>query len=130
MINFLSWAFWFNSRPEIIGENTKKSLVAIAAILLILVIIIVTKSYGQKLSIYKPSFQKLLPFCYTNAIISLYFIFLNDQVVPVLRSYYWYPVWAIVAIIWIVFIIKDLKKRTKRREELSLQAEKNKYLPK
>ena len=45
--------------------------------LVIISIIIALRAYGVRLAIYKPTLNKLIPFSLTNALISLYFIFVN-----------------------------------------------------
>ena len=130
MQNLISLAFWFNSRPELIGSNGEKTLVAIATILLIIALIIFVKAYSSAWSVYRPTLQRIIPFSITNAIISLYFLFLNDQIIPVLRARYWYVIWALIALAWIYGIIRNALKRARRKESLTQEAEKKKYLPK
>jgi len=129
MNNLISLTFWFNSSPEPIGLIGQKALAAISAILGIILIIIIIKAYGQKLSLYKPSIDKLIPFCIANIIISFYIFFVNYEIIPVLRSRFWYLVWGLVGIIWIIYIIKDFYKRARRREEIAKELEMKKYLP-
>jgi hypothetical protein len=129
MNNLLSWAFWFNSRPEAIDLQGQKILVSIAVILLLLVIIIITRSYGGKLLIYKTTINNLNPFCLTNAIISLYFLFLNHQLIPILRARVWYIIWLIIAMFWLILIIKKAININLKKQELTRQAEIKKYLP-
>ena len=129
MNNFISLAFWFNSSPEQIGLAGQKALAAISAILAIILIIIIIKAYGQKLSLYRPSIDKLIPFCITNIIISIYIFFVNYQLIPILRSRAWYIVWFLVVIFWLSYIIKDFYKRASRREQIAKEAEMKKYLP-
>ena len=129
MNNLLSFAFWFNSRPETIGLTGQKVLATIATILGIIFIIIIIKAYSEKLNIYKPSIEKLIPFCIANIIISIYIFFVNYELVPVLRSRIWYIIWLLIAIFWIISIIKDFYRRAKRREIITKEAEIKKYLP-
>lgn len=129
MNNFIQISYWFNSRPEAIGTTGNKVLIAIAAVLGVILIVVAIKAYGEKLKLYKPSIDKLIPFCIANIIISLYIFFVSYELVPVLRARIWYIIWLIIAIIWIINIIKDFFKRAKRRVVLTKEAEMKKYLP-
>jgi len=130
MNNLISLAFWFNSRPELIGGHGQKALVAMATILLIIALVIFVRAYSKSWSVYRPTLQRLIPFCLTNAVIALYFLFLNSQVIPVLRARYWYVIWTLIGLAWIYGIINNALKRARRKESLSQEAEKRKYLPK
>jgi len=129
MNNLISLAFWFNSRPEPLSYYGQRILTTIAAISGIILIIVLIKAYGEKLSLYKPSIDKLMPFCVTNIIISIYIFFVNYELIPVLRSRIWYIIWLLVAVFWLINIIKDFFKRAKRRVKLAKEAEIKKYLP-
>jgi hypothetical protein len=129
MNEIISLSYWFNSKPEPISLFGQKTLAAISAISGLIFIIIIIRAYSEKLSIYKPSIDKLLPFCITNIIISLYVFFVNYELIPMLRSKFWYAIWFLIAVIWIIMIIKDFFKRAKRRQGLVKEAERKKYLP-
>jgi hypothetical protein len=129
MNNLISLSYWFNSRPATIGIYGQKVLTAIALIMALVFIIIVIRAYSEKLSIYKPSIDKLIPFCLTNIVISVYIWFVNYEIVPVLRARVWYIIWFLVAIFWIIWIIKDFFKKARRRKQLEKEAEIKKYLP-
>jgi membrane protein DedA with SNARE-associated domain len=121
--------YWFNSKPEPISRQSQKLLASIITILLILAIIILIRVYGEKMQAYKPTLKKLLPFCFGNALIGLYLIFVNYEVIPILRARFWFLIWLVIIIIWIIAIIKDYIKRKRRKEEAIKEQEIKKYLP-
>lgn len=129
MNELISLSFWFNSRPEPIGDLGQKIIAIIASIMGLVFIIIAIRAYSEKLNIYKPSIDKLLPFCVSNFIISLYIWFVNYQLIPVLRARFWYIIWSLVVTFWLILIIKDFYKRSKKRQELAKDLERRKYLP-
>lgn len=129
MNNYINLSYWFNSRPETLSPLGQKILISIAAIMGIIFIIIAIKAYGEKLKLYRPSINKLLPFCLTNLLISLYLYFVSYELVPVLRARIWFVIWLLIAIFWIIRIVKDFFKRAKRRVELSKEEQIKKYLP-
>lgn len=129
MNNLTSISFWFNSHPETITIFGQKVLAIISFVLGVVFIIIFTKSYSERLKLYKPSLEKIIPFCLTNIAISVYIVFVNYELIPVLRSRFWYIIWFIMSFIWLIFIVKDFFKRAKRRESLAKESEIKKYIP-
>jgi len=127
--NLISFPFWFNARPQPVGFYGQQVLWAIIAILIIISIIIAIRAYKESWHIYKKSFDKLKTFCLTNSLISLYLLFVHDQLIPVLRARYWYIIWVIIAGVWLTAIIKDFRRRIARRGEISHNAELKKYIP-
>lgn len=122
-------AFWFNARPEPVGYYGQQVLWAMIAIFVIVSIIITSKAYPEAWHIYKKSLGKVSNFCLSNALIALYILFVNDQLVPVLRAHYWYIIWALISLTWLFFIIKDFKRRSAKRTEAIHNSELKKYLP-
>ncbi|MCX6793338.1 MAG: hypothetical protein NTY12_04945 [Candidatus Falkowbacteria bacterium] len=129
MNNLISLSFWFNSRPEPVTIVGQKVLAIIAIVSLVLYIVVILRAYSHKLAIYKSSIDKLLPFFITNIIITVYIVFVNYELIPVLRARLWYIIWFIVVAFWLFLIVKDFFRKTKRRESLSKEAELKKYLP-
>lgn len=125
----LDLVYWFNSRPEPISRHGQKMIASIIAILIVIAVIILTKAYGEKIQSYKPTLKKLLPFCFTNSLIGLYLIFVNYEIIPVLRARFWFVVWGIIVVIWIISLIRDINKRKKRKEDHAKEIELKKYLP-
>lgn len=129
MNNLISWNFWFNGWPEPINHLGLQIIAGLCLLLFVIALIIHLEAYPQRWSIYKPSLKRLLPFCFTNILIAFYIVFINDQVIPILRARAWYIVWLIIAIIWLVVIIKKAISRLKKKETLAKEAEIKKYIP-
>jgi hypothetical protein len=127
--NLISIAFWFNARPEPVGYYGQQFLWSMIAIFSIASIVIAIKAYPEAWHIYKKSLVKLSNFLLGNSLIALYILFVNDQIIPVLRARYWYIIWILISLVWLFFIFKDFKRRNSKRSEAIHNSELKKYLP-
>jgi hypothetical protein len=129
MNELITWSFWFNSRPEPVGHLGLQILAGISLGLFLIALIIHIQAYPERWSIYRPSFKRLIPFCITNIVIAIYIFFVHRELVPVLRAYAWYIVWVVEALLWLITIFSNTRKRLKKKEDLAKEAEIKKYLP-
>ena len=129
MHNLLTWNFWFNFRPEPLTALFQ-NLILIFAILLIGVFIL-TKIIikHKKKTLYYKIWLKLNIFSLTNAILGLLFWFFSYEMVPILSAKFWLGFWGLAIILWILLILKHLKKIPERRLELEREAKFKKYIP-
>lgn len=126
-MNYISWLYWFNSRPD---PLTHQGLTIILSITVGLVIIGLAEIIGtlSLLKIPKRISHKLVSFCFTNAFIALFIVFLNYELVPYLRARIIYIIWAIIVIIWLSLMLFSKKKRMQTIRS-SREDEIKKYLP-
>lgn len=126
-MNYLSWLYWFNSRPE---PLTKQGLNTILLITFILFVIGLAGYIGtlSRLKIPNRIVNKLITFCFTNAFIALLIAFLNYELIPYLRAHVIYIIWGIIVLVWI-YKIFPLKRKRAINNNSSRENEIKKYLP-
>jgi uncharacterized membrane protein SirB2 len=127
MTNLLSWFFWFNLRPPSLLPIFNN--IFIAWLLILLLIAVLSIYFKKKKKIYKSFWKNLYNLSATNLIIGLFLFFFNYQQAPFLSARFWLIIWGLIIIIWLFFIIKNLKKIPKKRKEIEAEKEFNKYLP-
>lgn len=129
MNELLTLSFWFNARPEVL---TNKGLMIVLIIAAILFAIGIAARYNFFIAQWQPHrsiLRKISPILITNAIVLLYFWFLDSQIVPILRARAWFGFWILIDIAWIIGIIFSIKALLQRRKDRSQSAEVKKYLP-
>lgn len=126
-MNYLSWLYWFNSRPE---PLTKQGLNTILLITFILFVIGLAGYIGtlSRLKLPNRIVNKLITFCFTNAFIALLIAFLNYELIPYLRARVTYIIWGIIVLVWI-YKIFPLKRKRVINNNSSRENEIKKYLP-
>lgn len=127
MTNLLTWNFWFSLNP---GPLTKLNEtifigVVIAFIALAIFILIIKRRGG----IYRGFLNSLYNFYLGNAIIALILFFFNYELVPFFSARFWLALWAMVIIVWFVFILKKLKIIPIQKKAQEEEKEMKKYLP-
>ena len=127
-MNFLKLNYWFNTRPEPFAGLTQISLMILLIIFIIMTIISKILANKKKLVIHR-FWQKLFNFCLFNSLVGLLLLFFNYELIPILMSKFWYPLWLITDLIWLFFIIKFIILMPKRKVELEKQKEFSKYIP-
>ncbi len=126
-MNYLTWIYWFNSRPEPLQWETKRLLLGLCVILTIIGIASIL-GLLKKLGIPRIISERLRNFCFANLIIGLVLAFFNYELIPYFRSRYWYVIWFIIAALWLFNIIKQKPKHTQTFTN-SREDEIKKYLP-
>jgi len=129
MGNFLTWNFWFSSRPGAFAGLSLKIVLGFIFLLIILSIAsgIIKKRWSK--SLYSSFWSGLYTFFLTNAIIGLALTFFNYEMVPFLSSRFWFLLWAIGTLVWLFFIYRIIVKIPEKRERLEKEKEFNKYIP-
>lgn len=123
----ISPTFWFNLRPGSMSSLSRNIFIALIIALIIgAIVAFVTK---RKKTSYRRFFSSIYNFCLTNAIIGLMLLFFNYEIVPFFSAYFWYLIWLIVSIIWLVNILRALKKSLKNKKDQAGPDEIKKYLP-
>lgn len=97
----------------------------IALVIAAIVLLIAKKKKG----IYRKLFSSLYNFCLSNMIIGVMLLFFNYEIVPFFSARFWYLIWLVVSILWLINIIKTLKKIMSRQKEQTTVDEIKKYLP-
>ena len=126
-MNYLSWLYWFNSRPE---PLSKQDLNIVLLVVVILVVIGIAGYIGalSRLNISRRVIGKITTFAFVNAFIALLVVFLNYELIPYLRARIIYVIWAAAVIIWIYHLIPT-KRKPNQNIDSSREAEIKKYLP-
>ncbi len=129
MNNFLSFAYWFNSRPEPLSWEGRRILAYICLGLLVVGLALFTGAIRTSKKYHK-IISQLTSFMFVNAVIGLLIMFFNYELTPFLRSRLSYIVWIIVAVIWLWQIIKQFRALEHRVKEISSREKEIKqYLP-
>lgn len=129
MQNLLSFAYWFNPRPEPLQWEGQQFLSYLALILIVLGLASIMGAISLPKRHAKIQ-SNLTTFIFTNALIALVIIFVNYELTPYLRARFWYIIWVIVVIIWLWQLIKQIINAQKPRlEDSARQKEIKKYLP-
>lgn len=123
----LSLAFWFNLRPGSLNALPRNIFIGFFLFLIIAAVLffIVKKKKG----VYRQFFSNLYDFCVSNAVIGLFLLFFNYEIVPFFSAHFWLLLWFIVMIWWLIIILKKLKKIAIRKQQQTEVDEIKKYLP-
>lgn len=125
--NLLTWGYWFALKPESLSPIGFYIFWGLLAVLFLLTIIsaIIKKRGG----LYRGLLNRLYSFALANFIIGLIIIGLNYEAVPFLSARFWIGLWIIGLLVWLVFILKGLKKIPAQKREREAEKERQKYLP-
>lgn len=126
-MSLLSPSFWFNLRPGSMPQIERNLIIGLLLTLIIAAIIFFILK--KKKSFYKKILINLYDFCISNAFIGLLLLFFNYELVPFFSARFWFLIWAIVAIIWLVFVLKKLRKIPEKKKQAAEIDEIKKYLP-
>ena len=128
MSNLLTLNYWFNLAPEAYLPLAQKLFIAfIIALAAAALLIAIAKSRG---GIYRGFFKRLYVFCLANATIGLFLLFFNYETVPFLSARFWTGLWALIMIIWIIPVLRNLKTIPQKKKEREQEKNLKKYLPK
>ena len=128
MSNFLSSAFWFNLSPGNFSPLAQK--IIIGAVVLFFVLYFVFKALKvRKPGLYSAIYMRLANYFLTNAIILGILFFFNFEIIPMFSARFWYPLWLVVAFVWLFFVLKPLKNIPARREAILREQAMKKYMP-
>lgn len=127
MKNLLTLQYWFTLRPEPLTSQANWLLVAgILFLILLSALLLWLKS---RKSLYRGIFKRLYGFSLSNAIIGLFLLFFNYENAIFFSARFWLLLWLIIMIIWIIIILKSLRKIPAQKRELSQSEVFKKYLP-
>jgi len=129
MGSIFSWSFWFNFRPEPLSALSQNLILAFAILMVAMFVFTKIIISRQPKTIYYKFWLKLANFGVTNAIFGFLFWFLSYEMVPILSAKFLLGIWGIIMIIWIVMLLKRLKKIPERRAEIEKEKEFKKYIP-
>ncbi|MFZ4648535.1 MAG: hypothetical protein ACOYMB_02745 [Patescibacteria group bacterium] len=127
MERFISWHYWFNLRPEPLTTSTFKVFIAF----IVLLIIISAYSFYLKTrsGVKNGLWLKIFNFSFTNSLLGIMLIFFNYEIIPFFTARFFLFFWIIGLLVWIMFIVKELKKIPGKLKENKHQKEFEKYLP-
>lgn len=129
MGNFLTWNFWFSSRPGAFSGFSFKIILGFIFFLIILAIAggIIKKRLPK--SLYFSFWSKLRVFFISNAAIGLLLMFFNYEMAPFLSSRFWLLIWGAGMLVWIFFIYKTAAKIPGEKARVEKEKEFKKYIP-
>ncbi|MFA7087910.1 MAG: hypothetical protein WC146_01065 [Patescibacteria group bacterium] len=127
MKNLLTLNYWFNLLPEGLTPSAQKLFIGFIILLIITSLLIAI--FKGKTGLYRGFFKRLYGFCLSNAIIGMILLFFNYEIVPFLSARFWLGIWAISMIIWLISILKGLKKIPIIKKEYAEKEELKKYIP-
>lgn len=119
--------FWFNTRPAPFSYSSK---IAMGLFIILMVAffaflkIMKDKGYNNKF------WLNLNDFLLTNIVIAICLLFFSLELVPFLSAKFWILLWLAEMIIWLVMIVKKLKKSKIKKLEEEKTKHLKKYLPK
>jgi nitrate/nitrite transporter NarK len=123
----LSPLFWFNLRPGSMAQIYSYSLMGLIIFLIIAAVILFIAK--RKKGFYKKSLENFYNFSLTNALFGALLLFFNYELVPFFSARFWFLIWLVVAVIWLYYTIKALKKVAIRKKQNIETDEIKKYLP-
>ncbi|MFH0840752.1 MAG: hypothetical protein V1865_02105 [bacterium] len=129
MNNLLTLSFWFNSRPEPLTALFQNLILVFAILMIALFILTKIITNRKPKTIYHKVWLKLATFSLSNAILGFLLWFFSYEMVPVLSAKFLLGLWGIGIIVWIILIIKQIKKIPQRREQIAKEKEFKKYIP-
>jgi len=127
MTNLMTWKFWFALRPESLTTLALNLFIGLLVVLTVLAFLIAL--IKKKAGIYRGLYKKLYNLCIGNTIIGLIFLFFNYEMVPFFSARFWLALWAIEMIVWLMFILRKIKKIPLLKKQKAQEKELNKYLP-
>lgn len=127
MKNLLTLNYWFNLQPEFLGSLALNLFLAlIVGLGVVALILALIKKRG---GIYRGLLKRSYGFCLSNAVIGLILLFFNYELVPFLSSRLWLGLWALEMLIWLIFILKNLKNIPRKKKLQEQEKELKKYIP-
>jgi len=128
MQNLINWNYWFSLHPEALTPLAQRLFIGF--IILLAVICLLTTLVKNRSGLYRGFLKKIYSFCFSNAVIGLFFLFFNYELIPFLSARFWLGFWLILMIIWLIFILKYLRQVPAIKKKIVAEKELNKYLPK
>jgi hypothetical protein len=127
MNNLLTLSYWFNLRPEILNSTAQKIFIGgLVLLLIVAIIVLLTKKRG---GLYHGWLKRIYSFSLSNLIIGLILLFFNYEAVPFLSARFWVGLWALIMLIWLIFIFRSLKNIPRIKQQSAKEKELKKYLP-
>ena len=127
MQHLFSLSYWFNLRPETLsGVGQTMFIVLLSFFLFAILLIFIAK---KKMGIYRGFFKKISNFCVGNFIIGGLLLFFNYEIIPFFSARFWLAIWGVVMIVWLYFILINLKRIKTIKNENTREDELKKYLP-
>ncbi|MFA5023904.1 MAG: hypothetical protein WC523_03030 [Patescibacteria group bacterium] len=127
MTNLLTLSYWFNLRPETLIPAGQKCFLGFIILLGVLALLIAL--FKKKGGIYRGFLKRLYGFSLSNALIGLILLFINYEMVPFFSARFWLALWIIIMLIWLIYILKNLKTIPAQKKNREAEKELKKYLP-
>lgn len=127
MNNLLTWQYWFNLQPEPFLPLPWN--IFVGGVIFLFVITVGLAFIKMRPGLYRGFFKRLYIFTTTNTLIGLMFLFFIYEQVPFFSARFWLLIWLLSGLVWLFFLLKGFGSIAKRKQELSEELERRKYLP-
>ncbi|MCX6797952.1 MAG: hypothetical protein NTX66_01890 [Candidatus Falkowbacteria bacterium] len=127
MKNLLTLKYWFTLRPEPLSSQA--NWLFIATVLLLILLSAIFLWLKMKPGLYRTIFKKLYNFSLGNAVIGLLFLFFNYENATFFSARFWLLAWLLLMIVWLISILKELKRIPAKKRQISQEQVYKKYLP-
>jgi len=98
-------------------------------IILLAILAIIMATIKKRGGIYRGFLKRLYGFFLSNALIGLILLFFNYELVPFFSARFWLGFWILEMIVWLIFILKNLKSIPQKKRQSDKEKELKKYLP-
>jgi uncharacterized membrane protein YeaQ/YmgE (transglycosylase-associated protein family) len=124
---WLSRSFWFNFHYFPLNTWSKIGLitVVIVSILGAVALFVWSKNWG----IYRYVLRQLRSFLVTNAILGAIGLLFFYEQTPFFTARFWFLLWFLIDVVWLVIIIRALKKIPQKKKAKEADDVYRKYLP-
>lgn len=127
MSNLITWKYWFSLQPEPFLPLAWNILNG--TIVLFIVSAVIFAILKMRPGIWRGLYKRLYAFSLTGFIIGLLMLFFNYEQVPFFMARFWLIIWLVIMVVWLFFILRDLRSIPQKKKELTDQQELKKYLP-
>jgi len=123
---------WFSLNPPAITQGAGRVFVILAAVFFLAGLVLRLVRWRRlEIDRYgKIIVQRLSAWFATMGGVGIVLAFLSYEGVRFLGARFWYPIWLVVAVIWLAWLLRYIFKHVpEARARAKVWAEKNKYLP-
>jgi hypothetical protein len=125
--NILNFSYWSDLRPDYFSGTSGK--VFFAGLIILFLTALLAAVLKRKSGFYRGFLKRLYSFAVSNFLVGLLILFFRFELVPFLSARFWFGLWLLTMLVWLIFILKALKKIPEAKKKAELSREKEKYIP-
>lgn len=124
-------SFWFKLQPDLLSPTFEKGFFIAFGLMVIIGAIIRIVSRQKRHDKYvRQMFSRIGTMSLSMGLVGLVWLFFSYEMIYLLGARFWFLVWLVGLIIWVVMIVRFVKKDIPaRKQEEQHRASANKYLP-